>query len=300
MSGALGAWGLVVACAGTSDGNKETAERVASDRLAPEESVEPLDETAGAEQLSVAGIDPDSQDRAVGIPAAIEGTFLPADATETPAGEPIIRETSRHFLTSLPWKTNWSIRIIDLADLILGAPRDGIPPLNEPAFISVAEADAIYSDNSPVIQFEVHGDVRAYPLEIMTWHEIVNDMVGGVPVAVTFCPLCNTAIAFQRTVAGSVLTFGTSGVGTQQRLSDVGSPDGEPVAADRRQSIGRGHGGGRAYPSADSDRCLVAIPEPFPRRACAIPGHGLPARLRSPIRTWATTLPAIHRSCSAE
>lgn len=215
LSGALGAWGLVVACAGASDGNSgngEQAGRVVSDRLAPEESVEPLDETAGAEQLPVAGTDPDSRDRGVGMPAAIEGTFLPVDATETPAGEPIIRETSRHFLTSLPWKTNWSIRIIDLAELILGAPRDGIPPLNEPAFISVAEADAIYSDNSPVIQFEVHEDVRAYPLEIMTWHEIVNDVVGGTPVAVTFCPLCNTAIAFQRTVAGSVLTFGTSGL----------------------------------------------------------------------------------------
>jgi hypothetical protein len=76
----------------------------------------------------------------------------------------------------------------------------------------VAEANAIYGDNSPVIQFEVNSDVRAYPLGIMTWHEIVNNVVGGAAVSVTFCTLCNTAIAFERTVQGNVLTFGTSGL----------------------------------------------------------------------------------------
>ncbi len=211
LSGVVGAWGLAAACAGVSDGNGDGADRVAGERPV-EESIQPTDETAGAEQSAVARIDPDSPEREGGTPAAIEGTFLPADAAETPAGEPIIRETSQHFLTRLPWETNWNIRIIDLAELIPGAPRDGIPPLSAPAFIPVAEADAIYSENSPVIQFELGEDVRAYPLEIMTWHEIVNDVVGGVPVVVTFCPLCNTAIAFERTVAGTVLTFGTSGL----------------------------------------------------------------------------------------
>ena len=63
----------------------------------------------------------------------------------------------------------------------------------------------------PVISFEVDGDARAYPLQILTWHEIVNDVVGGVPVTVTFCPLCNSAIVFDRRLEGVVYDFGVSG-----------------------------------------------------------------------------------------
>ena len=67
------------------------------------------------------------------------------------------------------------------------------------------------SDQEPVIAFELNGDARAYSLQILIWHKIVNDVVGGVPVAVTFCPLCNTAIVFERTLKGVVYDFGTSG-----------------------------------------------------------------------------------------
>jgi hypothetical protein len=63
----------------------------------------------------------------------------------------------------------------------------------------------------PVLALEVKGDARAYPLQILMWHEIVNDVVGGLPVTVTFCPLCNSGIVFERTVAGATLDFGTSG-----------------------------------------------------------------------------------------
>jgi len=62
-----------------------------------------------------------------------------------------------------------------------------------------------------VILFEVGDDARAYPIQILMWHEIVNDTVGDLPVTVTFCPLCNTAIAFDRTLDGQVLDFGTTG-----------------------------------------------------------------------------------------
>jgi hypothetical protein len=56
------------------------------------------------------------------------------------------------------------------------------------------------------------GETHIYPIQIMTWHEIVNDEVGGVPVSVTFCPLCNTAYAYKRPVIdGKLTTFGTSG-----------------------------------------------------------------------------------------
>jgi hypothetical protein len=62
-----------------------------------------------------------------------------------------------------------------------------------------------------VIAFELNGEARAYPLQILIWHEIVDDTVSGVPVAITFCPLCNTAIAFDRRVDGQALRFGTTG-----------------------------------------------------------------------------------------
>jgi hypothetical protein len=92
-----------------------------------------------------------------------------------------------------------------------GPPRDGIPPIDQPSFISVAEADAWLKPVEPVIQVEINQEVKAYPIQILTWHEIVNDLIGGVPVVVSFCPLCNTAIAFERTVGGQVLSFGTTG-----------------------------------------------------------------------------------------
>ena len=92
-----------------------------------------------------------------------------------------------------------------------GPPKDGIPAVDEPRFVGVGEADAWLEPQEPVILLRVANEVRAYPIQIVMWHEIVNDAVGGVPVAVTFCPLCNTAIAFERTVDGRELTFGTTG-----------------------------------------------------------------------------------------
>jgi hypothetical protein len=112
------------------------------------------------------------------------------------------------------WKTNWSKRIssVELTSFVTGGPaRDGIPPIDNPKFVSQSEANAWVKDNEPVIVFENGGVSRAYPLQVLTWHEIVNDVVGGRAVTITFCPLCNTAIAFDRTVDGKILTFGTSG-----------------------------------------------------------------------------------------
>ena len=92
-----------------------------------------------------------------------------------------------------------------------GPPRDGIPPIDAPRFQPAAAGDSFRKDAEPVIAFAHRGDARAYPIQILIWHEIVNDTVGGAPVAVTFCPLCNTAIVFDRTLAGRVLAFGTTG-----------------------------------------------------------------------------------------
>ena len=108
-------------------------------------------------------------------------------------------------------KTDFSKRSVDLGEILSGGPpKDGIPSIDNPQFVSIAEAKGL-TDTEPVIGLVINGDARAYPLRILTWHEIVNDTVGGVPVTVTFCPLCNSSIAFDRRVDGRVLDFGTTG-----------------------------------------------------------------------------------------
>jgi hypothetical protein len=92
-----------------------------------------------------------------------------------------------------------------------GPPPDGIPPVDHPRFVSVSAAEGWIEEREPVLSLLHGGEARAYPLQILTWHEIVNDRVHGDPITVTFCPLCNTGIAFDRRVRGDVLDFGTSG-----------------------------------------------------------------------------------------
>ena len=101
--------------------------------------------------------------------------------------------------------------LIDPAAVVSGGPPpDGIPPIDDPRFLDVAEVDLL-ADTEPVVVLSLDGDTRAYPVQILTWHEIVNDVVAGRPVTVTYCPLCNSALAFERTVGERVLSFGTSG-----------------------------------------------------------------------------------------
>jgi hypothetical protein len=131
----------------------------------------------------------------------------------TASGERILRGPGGVRGFGVGWDTNWDVRLIELNELFSGGvPRDGIPALDAPRFVTVSEANGFLANAEPVIQVEVNGDIRAYPLQIMTWHEIVNDVVGGVPVAVTFCPLCNTAIAYHRRIDDLTLEFGVSGL----------------------------------------------------------------------------------------
>ena len=97
-------------------------------------------------------------------------------------------------------------------EILSGGPsKDGIPALDDPAFVSVA-AKTDLTPREPVITLEIEGEVpRAYPIRYLTWHEIVNDVVGDIPVAVTFCPLCNSGITFVRRIAQGTLSFGVSG-----------------------------------------------------------------------------------------
>ena len=116
------------------------------------------------------------------------------------------------------WATDFTQTTVDLGEIMDGGPRrDGIPPIDDPTFIPVSEADHL-NPLDPVMSFTHNGETRAYPLRVMTFHEIVNDVVGGEPVAVTYCPLCNAAIVFDRNVGGEILDFGTTG---KLRKSDL-------------------------------------------------------------------------------
>lgn len=92
-----------------------------------------------------------------------------------------------------------------------GPPPDGIPPIDAPVFLPVIDNLELLDPAEPVVALEIDGDARAYPIRVMVWHEIVNDTVGGVPVSVTYCPLCNSAVTYVREINGVETTFGTSG-----------------------------------------------------------------------------------------
>jgi len=94
---------------------------------------------------------------------------------------------------------------------------DGIPAIDRPRCLTVDQVDTL-ADDAAVIVLDIEGDVRAYPLEILIWHELVNDTVGGVPVTISYCPLCNSAITYDRRVGDRVLDFGTSGALTQSSM----------------------------------------------------------------------------------
>lgn len=128
---------------------------------------------------------------------------------------PVTRDAARADPES--WKrsgwarTDFTKAAIDLGEIVSGGPpKDGIPSIDEPRFEPADNIDNI-PGTEPVIRLEIGGDLRGYPLRVMMWHEIVNDTVGGVPVAVTYCPLCNSAIAFERIVGSEPTTFGTTG-----------------------------------------------------------------------------------------
>lgn len=126
----------------------------------------------------------------------------------------IDRQQGEHYTNFPEWKTNTEKRSINLKDLITPAvpvPRDGIPPIDRPRFVSILEARKWLSDKEPVIALQVKGVSRAYPLQILVWHEIVNDQIGGLPVVVTFCSICNSAIVFERKLGRRILSFGITG-----------------------------------------------------------------------------------------
>jgi hypothetical protein len=108
-------------------------------------------------------------------------------------------------------RTDFSRTSVDFKEIQSGGPpKDGIPSIDQPRFVPLVEATDLQPEEA-VISLVVAGEARAYPLRILMWHEIVNDVVAGVPVAVTYCPLCNTSIVFDRRLDGRILDFGTTG-----------------------------------------------------------------------------------------
>lgn len=116
-------------------------------------------------------------------------------------------------------RTDFTRSSVDDWDQVIsgGPPKDGIPALSDPAMIEAAQEDRL-TPREPVMTLEMGDPARAYPIRYLMWHEIANDTVAGVPVAVTFCPLCNTAMVFDRRADGRVLEFGVSG---KLRFSDM-------------------------------------------------------------------------------
>jgi hypothetical protein len=111
------------------------------------------------------------------------------------------------------FNTDLSSYNIDLSELRSGGPpKDGIPSIDNPTFVAPSQASDWIEPQEPVIALELNGKARAYPLQILTFHEIVNDRIGGTPVAVTFCPLCYSAVVFERTLDGEPVEFGVSGM----------------------------------------------------------------------------------------
>jgi hypothetical protein len=146
-------------------------------------------------------------------PTSVPSTADTAEVVVT--DEPV--ELPGHFASAVGnWTTNWNRRTIDLDELVLGLPasdpRDLIRPLDFPAYDPAAEADEWLVGDEIGVLLEIGGVARFYPLRILTAHEVVNDEVGGIPFALTYCPLCNTAAAFDRRVGGEVLRFGVSGL----------------------------------------------------------------------------------------
>lgn len=143
-----------------------------------------------------------------GLVAAVLVAALRAGSPEAPAR------------LVLEWpRTDFERHTVPLEEIVSGGPpRDGIPAIDRPRFVTVAEARGWLHPREPVAVLRTGSSARAYPLQILVWHEIVNDTVDGRPVLVTFCPLCHAVLAFERRVNGQVLDFGTTG---RLRRSDL-------------------------------------------------------------------------------
>ncbi len=197
---------VLAACGTVDDGSTagdDAAASADSDDAAgdSDDAAGDSDDAAGDEDDASATEDPPASGEYA--PDVVATELIESTAREdVPSG----LETYRDPISELPEPA------IDLSRLRSGGPPpDGIPSIDDPVFQTAASATHL-SPQAPVLALEIDGDARAYPLEVMVWHEIVNDTVGGVPVAVAYCPLCNSVTVHDRRVEGRVLDFGVSGL----------------------------------------------------------------------------------------
>jgi hypothetical protein len=134
------------------------------------------------------------------------------DADASDPSSPPVGDPGDLRVTSAGWRTDFTKASVNLGEFVAGGPpKDGIPAIEAPRYESIADARRWLRDTSPVIALAIGDEARAYPLAVLIWHEIANDTLGDVPVVVTFCPLCNTALVFDRETNGLVHDFGTTG-----------------------------------------------------------------------------------------
>lgn len=107
--------------------------------------------------------------------------------------------------------TDFSKRSVELGEIWTGRPRRGsFPTIDAPRFVRAAQPVEV-GPLEPVLSVNINGDFRAYPLRILLFHELVNDVVGGVPILVSYCPLCNSGVVFDRRLDGETLRFDNTG-----------------------------------------------------------------------------------------
>ena len=139
----------------------------------------------------------------------------PAPVLETPSAPPaelMPTDEPPPSGAAAQFSTDFSKHSVSYEDILSGGPpKDGILSIDAPSYVSIEEASQWINDREPIIFIKVDDVARAYPLQILMWHEIVNDVLNEKPLSVSFCPLCNTAIAFEREFDGQVLDFGTTG-----------------------------------------------------------------------------------------
>jgi len=193
---------IAVACSG---GDPVQADPAQADAVQADAA--PTDATSDATASSNFGVDKPVAERLL-LPA------LDPNADSAPFSVDQIASTPRESLPSAlddMLNPEFPPPLIDPDEILSGGPPpDGIPSIDEPKFQTANSVDWLFNVE-PVLSIEVNGEVRAYPIQIMTWHEIVNDTIGGIPVTVSYCPLCNSALAYDRRVGDRIFDFGTSG-----------------------------------------------------------------------------------------
>jgi hypothetical protein len=173
------------------------------------------------EDLGVATIPPEaaaaSCDAATAAASGVSNTPCPALDADADASEFSITQISSSERESVASALNgesdesYPDPTIDMSRILSGGQSpDGIPAVDEPIFQNVAAVDWL-TPAEAVLAFELNGEARAYPIQVLTWHELVNDTVGDTPVTISYCPLCNSALAYDRRIGDRILDFGTSG-----------------------------------------------------------------------------------------